>query len=137
MSSPASNTPSIRAWFERAISPGLGMCYRCRRPWKFPAQRRVKGKRNTWQQLDRDRFWGLVGVEEHSTNYKDGSGCFPLCEGCWTALSPQERLPYYRRLWDRWLTSALDDPILHRGDDWIYDLHQDWPKIERAVLSGF
>lgn len=125
------STPSIRAWFERAVSPGLGTCYRCRRPWKFPATRRVWGERNTTRQLDRDRFWGLVGVEEHATNYKRGSGCFPLCEGCWSALTPTERLPYYQKLWHRWIwTVPLHDHV------YMDRLYEDWPKIESAVLRG-
>lgn len=90
-----------RVRIERLLSPGLSSCYRCGRPWKFPASRRV-GVR-TWQQLKRDRWWGLIGVEPHSTRYEDNRSCFPLCEGCWEALATaDERLPYYLRLWESW-----------------------------------
>lgn len=41
-------------------------------------------------------------VEPHTTNYNYRHGCFPLCEGCWSALTPLERAPFYEALWRRW-----------------------------------
>lgn len=115
----------MRAAIERFLSPGLSSCYRCRRPWKFPKQKRI-GLR-TYQQLHRDRFYGLVGVESHTTNYKDGRGCFPLCEGCWAALSPEERLPYYRQLVVEWIRQLPEERDQYE---------QDAPLIYEAVLAG-
>jgi len=58
----------------------------------------------------------------HSTVYDvrdDGStGCFPLCEECWAGLTPEERLPYYLRMYSVW-----------GGED-------KWSKIKKAVLEG-
>lgn len=56
--------------------PGTGVCERCRLPWDI--------------------------VRGHSTMYERGSGCFPLCEDCWSELSPRTRLPYYMSLVDQW-----------------------------------
>src|SRR5690348_6173590 len=97
---------SIRAFIERWLSPGIGKCYRCNRPWICPAQQYVGNR--TWRQLPHDRYRGLIGVKPHITNYTLGSGCFPLCEPCWTALeTPEARLPYYKQLWDSWVESSI------------------------------
>lgn len=77
-------------WFKRA--PGierakcghrLGWCYRCGLCWDC--------------------------VDHHTTTYRfDGEGwfsrgMFPLCEGCWKALTPAERVPFYLRLLQHWI----------------------------------
>lgn len=60
----------------RGFAPGYSHCYRCGMPWKF--------------------------TESHSTMYDGGRGCFPLCEDCWSDLTPDERLPFYERLISDW-----------------------------------
>lgn len=75
-------------------SPGYGWCERCQTCWDY--------------------------VHGHITELGDGSGCFPLCERCWSELTPQERLPYYRRLFDKWLADGCTD--------------RDWKTYEQAVL---
>ena len=60
---------------------------------------------------------------------------FPLCSDCWTELSPEDRLPYYRSLYERWL-----------GDDEMYEAirgqpapkrpPEQWEQIRSAVLAG-
>ena len=73
---------------ERALSPGLGYCFRCRRPWSTR----------------------LFGVEYHETMYASDRGCFPLCQGCWEELgSAEARLPYYRLLWELWESQGSDE----------------------------
>jgi hypothetical protein len=95
---------SVRARIEQALSPGVGRCYRCERPWRVEATteyvrhdgvRVISGRGH-------DRYRGLVGVRYHVTRYSDGSGCFPLCVTCWERLTPTERLPYYLRLMRVW-----------------------------------
>ncbi len=54
---------------------------------------------------------------------------FPLCERCWSGLSPEERLPHYRTMWQSWLDVATDD-------NYLAELEALWPSIERAVLAG-
>lgn len=56
--------------------PGFSSCFRCWRVWKI--------------------------AKPHSTMYTDSFGCFPLCEECWQVLTPEQRLPYYRALYDKW-----------------------------------
>jgi hypothetical protein len=118
-------TMALRARIERFLSPGLGCCYRCKRPWKHPASKRT-GPR-TWQQLDHDRFYGLIGVREHSTTYKGGGGCFPLCEGCWAQLTPEQRLPYYQQLVRNWIWQMPEDQELYEAKAKL---------IYEAVLDG-
>lgn len=60
----------------------------------------------------------------HSTPYNVASGCFPLCEACWSELSPDERLPYYRQLWQRWLRDGVDKGV------------EEWRNIEASVMAG-
>lgn len=78
----------------RLLSPGYSGCGRCGCAWRF--------------------------VQEHVTNYRLALGCFPLCEWCWRRLTPQERLPYYQALWQRW-----------DGKD-----GKEWADIQSAVLQG-
>jgi len=102
----------IRAFIERLLLPGLGYCYRCRRPWKTHG----------------------IGVVEHATNYTETSGMFPLCEGCWSKLSPEERLPYYRKLWDSWNHGGFW--IQYADGTWHeWEAPEPWPVIEKAVLA--
>lgn len=79
------------------MSPGYSFCKRCATTWEF--------------------------VRSHSTQYNDGSGCFPLCEMCWGELTPEERLPFYRRLYEKWLESG---PLPE----------ETWFEIQEAVLMG-
>ena len=62
--------------------------------------------------------------EGHSTNYTESSGCFPLCELCWKELTPETRLPFYRKLWDSWEKEN------------VVDKDNRWKNIEKAVLEG-
>ncbi len=113
---------TLRAKLERFLSPEIGTCGRCLRPWRVPVYRYMGN--NAWQQLNRLRFAGFVGVDGHTTNINDHSGCFPLCEGCWKRLSPEERLPYYEALvadWGRQGSEISDEKIV---------------AIREAVLKG-
>lgn len=65
-----------QACIERSRNPNLSTCGRCCRPWSA-----VKG---------------------HSTDIDDNSGMFPLCESCWSGLTPEARLPYYLDLVRTW-----------------------------------
>ena len=69
--------PTLRSRIESFLAPSYSVCMKCGRPWNH--------------------------VEPHSTPYRDGSGCFPLCEACWAGLIPVERMPYYDALVDEWI----------------------------------
>lgn len=47
---------------------------------------------------------------------------FPLCEQCWSELTPQNRLPFYRVLFEQWRFLGSE--------------YHEWADIERAVLEG-
>ena len=47
-------------------------------------------------------------VTYHETE-RGSSGMFPLCEECYQQLTPEERYPYYRRLYFSWCNP--DQPI--------------------------
>lgn len=122
---------TLRARIERLLSPGLGRCYRCERPWRVTATRRVWGAIvPTRRQIDRDRFWGLVGVDPHTTPYGGGQACFPLCEGCWSGLTPKDRLPYYNLLLVDWQRLAWFDDRL------CAEVVEKAPRIYAAVWAG-
>jgi hypothetical protein len=83
------------------FAPGYGWCLRCETPWVF--------------------------VHWHTTEYgSHGRGCLPLCEKCWTELTPEKRLPFYRELIELW----HDEP----GRELLFG--EEWPLVEIAVLSG-
>jgi hypothetical protein len=75
------------------LSPGYGHCHRCLTSWDY--------------------------VDGHVTTYQSGGGCFVLCEKCWRGLTPEERLPFYRQLFDEWERNGTD---------------VEWWEIEFAVL---
>lgn len=77
-----------------AVSPGYSACLACGTSWLF--------------------------VEGHATNYRDGSGCFPLCEKCWEERTPEERLPFYADLIASW--DSADEEL--------------WSQVKTAVLEG-
>lgn len=88
----------MKATLLRAQSPGYGFCYRCGTPWNH--------------------------CESHTTFYSENSGCFPLCETCWSELTSTERVPFYRQMWDSWQTFGVPvDPKI-------------WDQIEIAVMEG-
>lgn len=99
----------IRIWaaLERALSPGIGTCSACQRPWK--AQRQIQTGHNTWTALGGDEYFGLIGVEGHITMYTSSSGCFLLCKTCWNKLSVSERLLHYEWLMDKWTAQGRKD----------------------------
>ena len=66
------------------------------------------------------RTWDKV--EHHNTRITEHVGMFPLCEECWRALTPEQRLPYYRALYSSWLPYGLPLPYT-------------WEQIEQAVLN--
>lgn len=76
-----------------------GRCFQCGASWEF--------------------------TDGHSTLYDSNMGCSPLCDKCWSSLTPEQRLPYYRSLWVSWLGEVDDDLVRAR-----------WPAIEAAVLEG-
>jgi len=69
----------------------------------------------------------------HTTQYTEGSGCFPLCEKCWSELTPPERLSYYRQLWQKWVNDDGGDPQGRINGRAYEDV---WLDIEAAVLAG-
>lgn len=78
----------------QVLAPGYSSYHRCETNWYF--------------------------VREHATSYDRSNSCFPLCEECWSGLTPEQRLPYYRQLWDEW-----NDPE-----------YASWASIETAVMRG-
>lgn len=86
----------------RLFAPGYSTCIRCKVPWKFTRQ--------------------------HTTNFTNKRGCFPLCEYCWKSLKyPAERLPFY---W-RFLLKSKQKGVYHG-----MDVSKEWEQMEEAVLSG-
>jgi hypothetical protein len=58
------------------LAPRYGYCLKCKTTWKF--------------------------VKHHTTMITSEHGMFPLCQKCWQETSVEDRLPFYRKLWDRW-----------------------------------
>ncbi len=82
----------------RFLSPGYSACGCCGTTWRF--------------------------VKEHVTYYTKYSGMFPLCEKCWRAKTPLERLQFYHLLWMEWANTTYSQSP------------PDWDTIEAAVLAG-
>ncbi len=84
---------------EQEQFPQKGTCYRCGCPW-------------------------IDSHPPHTTPYSETRGCFPLCAECWSELSPEDRLPYYRELWIVW----------QQGPGGA--TNEVWESIKAAVLRG-
>lgn len=98
---------SAAGFFARLVSPGLSACGRCGMSWNK--------------------------TKHHSTDVNELGGMFPLCEKCWKDLTPQDRLPYYRKLYESWLRTkpeTLPDGTPYKGPNMT------WEEIETAVLAG-
>jgi len=51
----------------------------------------------------------------HWTFYSD-AGMGPVCEECYDELSPEERLPYYVKLWESWGSPEdVDFSLIRQG----------------------
>lgn len=63
----------------------------------------------------------------HKMMYSDERGILVLCEKCWSGMTPRQRLPYYRGVFDDWQkypeVKADAPPEL-------------WITISNAVISG-
>lgn len=95
-------------FFARLLFPLYSACGRCGMPWRV--------------------------TKHHSTNLlTKGGGLFPLCEHCWSDLTIEERLPYYRKLYESWLKTA--PPTLPDGTPY-HEFNMTWEEIEAAVLAG-
>lgn len=75
--------------------------------------------------------WNMC--ESHSTTYKPGNRCFPLCEYCWKDLkTPQARVIYYEALWMTWMsqaTSPLDVTLSQMQDACLLEGTPAAPKL--------
>ena len=70
-------------------------------------------------------------TKTHVTRVNEGGGMFPLCESCWKDMTPQERLPYYRKLYESWLR-----PVILPDGTKSKMTNMTWEEIEIAVLAG-
>jgi hypothetical protein len=104
---------SAKARALRVVNRGMGYCYRCGMPWNL--------------------------IEPHITNYKFGSGCFPLCEECWTTLGcPEARIEYYEMLYNKWWSMRHEKgPLIdEQHDEYLQELIDDKALIGKAVANG-
>lgn len=73
---PVSRIRLMRGRALKPLAPGYSCCFRCETPWKF--------------------------TDHHATPYGGGRACFPLCQECWSELTPEQRVPYYEQLLKWW-----------------------------------
>lgn len=98
--------------------------------WSY-ARRRIRGALNIGFGCQRCHMSHDL-VMFHSTSYSASSGCLPLCEPCWSELTPTQRVPYYRALYEIWIR---DQKKWLENHDEDYDL-EPWGNIVAAVLAG-
>ena len=99
--------------FLQMVSPAYGSCYRCWWTWNYVTSH------TTYYESTTPNAFEITPVGERIP-IKLGTGVFPLCENCWRCLTPKQRLPYYKRMWDRW-------PRLNSEED--------WERVKEAVLT--
>jgi len=78
-------------------------------------------------------------VESASEKYQITiqSGCHPMCEECWASSTPEERLPHYMKLVDRWEEDFLEEDVeseTKKKQMERYEQKRKW--IKAAVLNG-
>ncbi len=99
---PPAGREDARDRFRGIPESAFGRCGRCRMSWKW--------------------------VKSHSTEYSASGGMFPLCERCWSELSPGDRVPFYRELWDGWQKTRNEYPTL--------EATVGWESVRAAVMAG-
>ena len=97
-----------KADYQTKTPAHIGECGHCHAPWS-----------------GHDGGKAFPGVESHSTPMSGGSGCFCLCEMCWSTMTPEQRLPFYRALWISWVNSGIERP---------WDICE-WDQLRKAVLA--
>lgn len=65
-----------------------------------------------------------MATSGHVTKLGTNRGMYPLCEDCWSELSVEGRLPFYKQLLGRW--DGLDHP-----DDPI----PSWEFVQQSVVA--
>lgn len=68
-----------------------------------------------------NKTWDVV--PSHNTYYKMHTAVFALCEKCWQSLTPEDRVPYYKRMIDKYWSEK--------------DKNENWDLIQSAVLEGY
>jgi hypothetical protein len=67
----------------------------------------------------------LTEFKEEADAFKGlPTSCFPLCQHCWSELSPQKRIPFYKMLYNEWLKQGSPEIL------------QTWEDIKASVLRG-
>lgn len=89
------------------LNPSYSCCRFCNRPWNV--------------------------CKWHDTPISEGQDCFPLCEDCWSVLSPEERLPYYEDLVNSW-KQENDRKKRFVEPDGHYEAI--WDSLKKNVLAG-
>ncbi len=97
------------------IAPGSGACGKCVMPWRFTDHHTTMYGSPINAEDDPNITITGGAIVFSQVQY----GMFVLCERCWTKLTPAERLPHYRKSYDKW-------PADHRN----------WEAIKAAVLAG-
>lgn len=64
------------------------------RYWSWPSK--MGGCSRCW------RLGSSDNAPRHETKDSKNHGCIPLCEDCWSALTPITRLPYYISMLKNW-----------------------------------
>jgi len=79
----------------------------------------------------------------HTTWYAEGRGTFCLCEMCWSALKPTDRLPYYRQLWGKYNVpesysnwNGSRRTTFEMKDAECKRTYESWALIEKSVMLG-
>lgn len=98
----------ILGLFTRFLYPFCGGCGRCWVSWKVVDHYSVK----------------------YTTTSGEPQGTYIFCVLCKEELSPDERLPYYRRLYIRWMKMYDGYSRVHDGPEVSWDVLKD------AVLKG-
>lgn len=118
---------------------GFGACGKCNRTWDI-----VEGHITPYEWSTPGKMAMLFGGEidpsviftnppqellDRIEKPQATRGCFPLCESCWASLTPEDRLPFYRQLLDRWIADSdtAEETQYYKGK---------WGGMRESVLKG-
>lgn len=96
------------------------------RYWTWPS--RMGGCSRCWRLGSSDNA-PRHATEYYRGQYGDSSACIPLCEDCWTALTPITRMPYYIDMLRNWAWREDVDDVTKIADEACFN-------IIIAVLEG-
>lgn len=117
---PTDNPALLERWLQgshqRALNPGRAWCTRCGRTCGDRSHTtpycvaEVGGTCSTNLKMLDEHGNVVPGTDAH-VKLDAHAGAFPMCQECWSELTPEERVPFYEILIDHWRSGYAEGSV--------------------------